>query len=131
MSDPFARFLAAFPERDGGHDRDAALLAWRAALARAPAETLIAGAMAYAESVADRPRRFVMSARRWLSEGRWRDLPTPSRKPAPMIWIALDSPEWRAWDAFYKQTKGKTPPLDRRGGWRFPSRIPPASDATA
>jgi hypothetical protein len=27
--------------------------------------------------------------------------------------------------ALYRATKGKTPPVDRKGGWRFPSRFPP------
>jgi hypothetical protein len=42
------------------------------------------------------------------------------------VWIAADSPDGRAWAAFYRATKGKTPPIDRRGGWRFPSRFPPS-----
>lgn len=46
--------------------------------------------------------------------------------PASTVWISATSPEWREWSAFWKATKGRTPPQDRRGGWRFPSRIPPA-----
>jgi hypothetical protein len=123
----FDRFLAAFPQRDGGHDLDAVHLVWRPALMRAPASTIILGAVAYAAAVKDRPPRFVMSARRWLQESRWRDVrpsATPS-KPA-LVWISLDSPEWQAWAAFYLSTKGKTPLLDARGGWRFPARFPPS-----
>jgi hypothetical protein len=118
----FAKFLAAFPERDGGHDRDAALIALRAALARAPADVLIAGALSYRAVTEGRPRRYVMSPRRWLSEGRWRDVQAPKSIAPALIWIASGSPEWRAWTAH----RGKAPPLDRRGGWRFPTRFPPA-----
>lgn len=42
------------------------------------------------------------------------------------VWVRYGSPEWNAWSAFYRTTKGKTPPQDKRGGWRFPSRFPPA-----
>lgn len=41
------------------------------------------------------------------------------------VWISASTPEWRAWVAFWKATKGRTPPTDKRGGWRFPSRTPP------
>ena len=123
--DAFEAFVTAFPRRPEGMDAAAVRVAWRAALARAPAETIVAGAMAYAESVAGREPRYVMSPRRFLSESRWRDKPSPSRNVAPLLWIALDAPGWREWSAFYRSTKGKTPPLDRRGGWRFPARFPP------
>jgi hypothetical protein len=46
--------------------------------------------------------------------------------PAPLVWVASGSPEWTAWAAYWRATKGKTPPQDRDGGWRFPSRLPPA-----
>ncbi len=49
--------------------------------------------------------------------------------PAPSIWISATSPEWRAWATYWRETKGKAPPQDKRGGWRFPSRFPPAIGA--
>lgn len=45
--------------------------------------------------------------------------------PAPLVWVASGSPEWTAWAAYWRATKGKTPPQDRNGGWRFPSPLPP------
>lgn len=45
------------------------------------------------------------------------------------VWLASGSPEWRAWDAYWRATRGKGPPIDRRGGWRFPSRWPPIIEA--
>jgi len=50
--------------------------------------------------------------------------------PAQSIWISATSPEWREWETFWRTTKGRTPPTDKRGGWRFPSRTPPAIGAT-
>jgi hypothetical protein len=119
----FARFLAAFPERDGGHDRDATLLVWQGALRRADAETIIAGARAYAEATAGRPRRFIMSPRRWLAESHWRD--TAARHAPRLIFVSYGSRQWSAWDAFYRTAKGKSPPQSRKGGWWFSSEFPP------
>jgi len=66
-------------------------------------------------------RQIVEAVRTFASEAR-----VAPRADAPAtVWIALDSPEWRAWAVFWRATKGKTPPTDRRGGWRFPSRRPP------
>ena len=45
--------------------------------------------------------------------------------PAQSVWISASAPEWRAWETFWRATKGKAPPQDRRGGWRFPSLTPP------
>ena len=36
-------------------------------------------------------------------------------------YIREGSPEWRAW----KRYRGGTLPIDKRGGWYFPSRLPP------
>jgi hypothetical protein len=119
--DAFAKFLDAFPEREGGHDVDAVLLAWRGALRRAHAETLIAGALSYRAVTEGRERRFIMSPRRWLSEGRWRDVRPPQSIAPALVWIKHGSAEWQAWTQF----NGRAAPLDRRGGWRFPSKFPP------
>ncbi|MGJ0509969.1 MAG: hypothetical protein ACR652_23145 [Methylocystis sp.] len=48
--------------------------------------------------------------------------PTPA---AALVWIPAGSDEWRAWAAHWRETKGKSPPVDRRGGWFFPSKWPP------
>ncbi|MGJ0507011.1 MAG: hypothetical protein ACR652_07690 [Methylocystis sp.] len=124
QTDPFQRFLSAFPARDEPHDVTAAREAWARAIRRADSEAIIAGALAYARSREGQPARFTMSARRWLDEGRWRNGPK-SGPVKPLVWIECGSPEWAAWTRF----RGRTPPLDRRGGWRFPSRWPPAMQA--
>ncbi|MGJ0506550.1 MAG: hypothetical protein ACR652_05310 [Methylocystis sp.] len=48
---------------------------------------------------------------------------------AALVWIAADSDAGRAWAAHWRETKGKSPPMDSRGGWRFPSRWPPSTIA--
>jgi hypothetical protein len=134
-TDPFQRFLCVYPARDGGHDLEAARVAWDSAVRRADPEAIISGAAAYAEAMEGRERRYLMSARRWLSEARWRHVAAPRRSSdaqatqasrMPLVWVGLDETGWREWEAFWRATRGKTPPLDRKGGWRFPSRFPRA-----
>ncbi len=130
IDDSFEEFLVAFPRRDGDNPRAPALAAWRKAIAAGAHPALIlAGARAYAASAAGLERRFVVSAARWLSEERWpQDAPAPAGN-APRVetvWISATSPDWRAWSDHWRATKGKRPPVDAKGGWRFPSKCPPA-----
>jgi biotin operon repressor len=54
--------------------------------------------------------------------------PATSPQPAQSggFWIAQGAPGWEPWADFWRTRHGKSPPTDRRGGWRFPSRSPPA-----
>jgi hypothetical protein len=127
-TDAFERFMQAFPEREGGNERAAARTAWTRALARgADPEMIVAGALAYATATEGRPRRYVMGARRWLNESRWREVAALKfeASKARLVWIEYGSPEWRAWADHWRATKGKSPPVDVKGGWRFPSINPP------
>jgi hypothetical protein len=123
----FERFFEAFPQRDGGNDLAAARMAWRGAVARGAApEMIVAGALAYAAATEGRPRRYVMGARRWLNESRWRETVFLKIEGKPrLVWIEYGSPEWWAWAEHWRATKGKSPPVDAKGGWRFPSLNPP------
>ncbi len=71
-----------------------------------------------------------LSRRQWIREKGWgynfpeakAAAPQSKAPAAPGVWVAADSPEWRAW----LNAKGvKSHPQDARGGWRFPSRRPP------
>ena len=126
----FDRFLAAYPERPGGNARQPALDAWRAALADgADPEHLIEAAKVYAAETKGIERRYIAAPSRWLTEGRWRAKAQTAATIAPGVWIAAYSPEGRAWATFWKTTKGRTPPIDSKGGWWFPSRLPPSLQA--
>lgn len=71
-------------------------------------------------------RQMVEAVRAFVAE---RQIP-PFMPATGLVWIAAGGPEWAAWSAFYRATKGKTQPMDSRGGWRFPTRWPPEmSDA--
>ncbi|PNG24277.1 hypothetical protein CR492_19495, partial [Methylocella silvestris] len=45
--------------------------------------------------------------------------------------VKRDSPQGEAWWSFVKSKTGKTPPLDKAGGWRFPSEWPPGEPTRA
>jgi hypothetical protein len=126
-TDAFERFMQAFPEREGGNERAAARTAWRGATARgADPEMIVTGALAYATATEGRPRRYIMSARRWLNESRWREVVFAEIGGTPrLVWIDYGTPEWWAWSNHWRATKGKSPPIDAKGGWRFPSLNPP------
>jgi len=132
VSDAFEEFWRAFPSRDGDNPEQPALAAFRKAVAAgADPKAIIAGARAYASATAARERRYVASAARWLGERRWRgETPATNQNlgrltTAPSVWISATSPEWRAWADRWRETKGKSPPVDAKGGWRFPSLNPP------
>jgi hypothetical protein len=122
QTDLFNRFMAAFPARDEPHDAAAAREAWERAVWRADSEVIILGAEAYARTREGQPARYTMGAARWLRESRWRDAAPVAPIQRPLVWIECGSREWAAWTAY----RGRSLPLDRRGGWRVPSRWPPA-----
>ncbi|VFU08419.1 conserved protein of unknown function [Methylocella tundrae] len=55
---------------------------------------------------------------------------SPREAPSQTFHVKRDSPQGDAWWAFVKARTGRTPPLDRNGGWRFPSEWPPMNAAT-
>jgi hypothetical protein len=120
-TDPFDRFMAAFPERDGGHDYEQARQAWSRAVQLASPEALIAAAEAYACAVEGRPRRYVMSVRRWLNECRWRDVVTSvdasgHQAPEPFIWIAYGTPAWNGQPFTWPNTERRRPRIEGADG---------------
>ena len=125
----FRQFLDTFPARDEPHDENAAREAWTRAVERADPDAILAGAKAYRKAREGQPARYTMTARRWLQESRWRDAGPVSGPPVKaqtgLVWIEYGKPEWDAWTQF----RGRTPPMDRRGGWWFPSRLPPSLQA--
>lgn len=130
----FDEFWNAFPSRDGDNPKAPALSAWRKAVAGgADPAAIIAGAKAYAAATVGRERRFIVGAARWLAEQRWLGDGAKDDAPSPVqpagAWIKQGSPEWEAWTAHWQATKGKRPPIDAKGGWRFPSRWPQGLEA--
>jgi hypothetical protein len=128
VSDDFSEFWQAFPKRDGDNAEAPARAAWRKAIAKGASPTaIVAGAKSYAATVAGREPKYIASAPRWLSEERYANATPPKAVAAavPGVWISQGSPEWAAWFEHWRVTKGKSPPVDAKGGWRFPSQRPP------
>jgi hypothetical protein len=82
----FVEFWAAYPRR---RDRRKAEKAFAAALKRATADTIIAGAQRYAEDP-NREDTYTKYAEGWLNGDGWLDEPLPSRNGATLIdWESL------------------------------------------
>jgi hypothetical protein len=49
----------------------------------------------------------------------------PSVRVPAQEYIREGTAEWRAWQRHLQATTGSGSPVDKRGGWHFPSRLPP------
>ncbi|MEY9590598.1 hypothetical protein ABIA06_002889 [Bradyrhizobium yuanmingense] len=52
--------------------------------------------------------------------------PIVDLRPKDQVFIREEEPAWRAWDAHLRKTTGKGSPINKQGGWYFPSRLPPS-----
>ena len=77
-----------------------------------------------------RPRSWAadMWAGKWLECRVWEEA-VPAAAHPEQVFIRENTPEWRCWQRHLVATKGKGTPVDNRGGWWFPSRLPPLTDA--
>jgi hypothetical protein len=80
-----------------------------------------------------RPRSWAvdMWAGKWLECRVWEEaVPAGASVRAPeQVHIRENTPEWRYWQRYLAATKGNGTPVDNRGGWWFPSKLPPLTDA--
>jgi hypothetical protein len=63
-------------------------------------------------------------SRRFFPSVRIRPAEASVRVPA-QEYIREGTAEWRAWQRHLQATTGRGSPVDKRGGWHFPSRLPP------
>lgn len=139
-AESFDRFMSVYPKRKGGNPRHPARTAWDRALKYADAETIIAAAEKFAfDPSTPVGTEFVPHASTWLNGRRWEAYSGVSRVEAPKqqekpahgalygvgVWIKEGSEEWNEWTRFIRSLHKPTPPMDRFGGWSFPSRWPP------
>lgn len=61
---------------------------------------------------------------RYISERRFDGFGTLERKVSSSVIVREGTPQWKAWDAYWRDTEGKSPPCVN-GSWRFPSEWPP------
>lgn len=78
-AESFERFWTAYPDREGGNPKHPAALKFLGLVrAGVDPEAIIAGAVAYARSVAGQDPRFVAQAVTWLNQRRWQDHHSPA-----------------------------------------------------
>lgn len=80
----FEDFWEIYPKRAGGRDKPGAFKAFRAALKRAPVETIHAGALRYASYVERSDKsgtEFILQARTWLNRNSWTEDYADARPP--------------------------------------------------
>lgn len=77
---------------------------------------------AYCEAHPDyRPKH----AEGYLSQAKYEGHLAASQKISAMAYVKKETPQWDAWEKFYRATKRTSPPVDAKGGWSFPSEWPP------
>lgn len=134
-SEAFECFWKSYPKREGSNPKQPASKSFhRAVAAGADPEAIVAGAKRYAAKQLGKDARFVAQAQTWLNQRRWEDEAAEATTEVVAIhgaYVLRETPQWEAWDAHYRQTKGRSPPCDARGGWHFPAEWPPPTSATA
>lgn len=86
----------------------------------------IAAVKAYAKAMLGKEPQYISHPTTWLSKGRWEDeLPGSEPQPATNghIHVMRESPDWPTYAARWLEEKGKEPPIDKTGGWWFPSPV--------
>lgn len=133
LDEGFQDFWKVYPKRKGANPRKTALDAYRAKVkAGAIPSDILAGARRCAEKDADKiGTEYIPQAVKWLRDERWRDYLEES-ETAPVsnrtgVYVEFTDPAREAWDA-YGRSIGKQYPVDKRGGWEFPTRWPPGYD---
>jgi len=133
----FGEFWAAYPRRVG---KLAAYRRYKEAMKHAEPEVINAGARRYARERAGQDTQYTKHPSTWLNAGCWDDEEGANAKityvserhdavlsgnVVPIgFYAAEDSPELKAWDAYYMKTRGGRAPRDRSFGFRFPTRWP-------
>ncbi len=129
----FERWWCVYPKRVAKED---ARKAYDEVPASVDHSTRLAGAARYAREREGKDPQFTKHPATWLRKGCWADYEHPQLHANAAegqsgalatrdVWIAADSPQGRAWARIWRETKGKSPPVDAKGGWRFASMWPP------
>ena len=127
MSTTFDDFWAAYPKRRGANPRAPARTSWDRAIKKgASPEAILGAARAYVRDPSTKVgTEFVPMAVTWLNQRRWEDYQVPQAETAPVgVWVAMDTPQWQAWQEHLILTRGKGSPCVNFG-WRFPTPWPP------
>jgi len=124
----FEEFWQAFPKRI---NKQAAMRKFDALIKTIETQHIIDAAKRYAKATQATEKQFIKSPDVWLNKGCYDDelpLANGAEHNHPVVsagvHIKVDTPQWEAWDAWYRSTKGKSPPC-HNGAWNFPQEWPP------
>lgn len=80
----------------------------------------------------------MLSARKYLETRRFEKFVEQAERMAKSqlacskgVYLKSGTPEFEAWDEYRKKTTGKRAPRDARGGWSFPTKLPPSEASAA
>lgn len=128
--DTFEEFWAARAKRKGADPKEPARKVFEMLVRNGedPAQ-IIAGAKACCVAEADKLNtQYIPQTVKWLRDRRYRDY---LEAAAPIVidhskfYAAAESPQFEAWDAYNRATKGRSLPRDKQGGWLVDSEWPP------
>jgi hypothetical protein len=77
-----------------------------------------------------RPRSWAadMWAGKWLECRVWEEAEAAPAGRPEQVWLHERTAEWRCWQRHLMATTGRGTPVDHRGGWWFPSKLPPLKE---
>lgn len=119
----FDEFWTAYPRKQ---QKISAARMYKRVLKMTNATQIIRAAKLYAQERAGKEHVYTKLPATWLNSGAWDDYPEEAEpKPIEGFYAEFCSAELDAWHAYYRKTTGLNCPVDRRGGWLFPTRWPP------
>lgn len=127
----FDEFWRIFPRRVA---KQAAIRMYKRALKLTTPAEILRAAKQYAQERAGQDANYTKHPATWLNAGCWGDyVPYPFDRNGNGVadvgfYADFSSAELEAWQTYGRQTRGRTYPTDKRGGWRFPTRWPPCTD---
>ena len=124
LEQEFTEFWQIYPRRIA---RLAAMKAYKRARKLADKDKIHGAAKRYADERNGKDPTFTAHAATWLNAGRWDDYTPEQKTTMPVdshIGVYLSFSEREAWDDYGRRT-GKSWPRDAKGGWWFPTRLPP------
>jgi hypothetical protein len=124
-SEEFEGFWQAFPT-DTLMSKSEAAKAW-ARLTEDDRTLALASVPAFRAHCAQHPDYRPVHACRYLSQRRFEGFGrfAQQQQSSGKIWIRVGTPQFDAWNVWYQDTYGKSAPSNAKGGWFFPSEMPP------
>ena len=126
VPDRFDEFYAAYPKRVS---RGQANRAFKTAISKTSADTIIAAARVFAAKQVGKDKQFIPHPATWLNGECWADETLATSQPIsgnPQVFVEENTAAWLAWERY----RGKRSPstenrATHKRGWHFPTEFPP------